>query len=240
MSSPDELKSTPRYDRMVAASRRIAWDLGHSYVAVEHLFLAVVQDPDAVPNQVLSRFVPPAQVGAAVRDHHLGRMGQPQKRPTVGLPQLLRSLIARQTLAQDVPGRHTTWLRSPPAPRRSVPHQESADTGGHQRSRRVRTNFRSQYLPAHDLGRPSSVEAARICRSTRRPAHGYQIAGQPGIMGGMPEVDPGAGRLRPARQAPGRLPTPCSRLRPRTQTLLGVLLGSLGFHLFGRLVAEVP
>jgi ATP-dependent Clp protease ATP-binding subunit ClpA len=68
MSSPDELKSTPHYDRIVAASRQIAWDLGHSYVGVEHLFLAVVQDPDAVPTQVLSRFVPPAQVGAAVRD----------------------------------------------------------------------------------------------------------------------------------------------------------------------------
>ena len=68
MSSPDELKSTPRYDRIVAASRQIAWDLGHSYVGVEHLFLAIVQDPNAVPTQVLSRFVPRAQVGAAVRD----------------------------------------------------------------------------------------------------------------------------------------------------------------------------
>ena len=55
MSSPDEFKSSPRYDRIVAASRQIAWDLGHSYVGVEHLFLAIVQDPDAVPTQVLSR-----------------------------------------------------------------------------------------------------------------------------------------------------------------------------------------
>jgi ATP-dependent Clp protease ATP-binding subunit ClpA len=68
MSAPDEFKSTPRYDRIVAASRQLAWDLGHNYVGVEHLFLAMVQDPDAVPAQVLSRFVPPAQVGAAVRD----------------------------------------------------------------------------------------------------------------------------------------------------------------------------
>jgi hypothetical protein len=68
MSSPDELKSTPRYDRIVAASRQIAWDLGHTYVGVEHLFLAIVQDPDAVPTHVLRRFVPPGQVGAAVRD----------------------------------------------------------------------------------------------------------------------------------------------------------------------------
>jgi hypothetical protein len=68
MSAPDEFKSTPRYDRIVAASRQLAWDLGRNYVGVEHLFLAMVQDPDAVPTQVLSRFVPPAQVGAAVRD----------------------------------------------------------------------------------------------------------------------------------------------------------------------------
>jgi ATP-dependent Clp protease ATP-binding subunit ClpA len=68
MSTPGELKSSPRYDRIVAASRQIAWDLGHSYVGVEHLFLAVVDDPDAVPTQVLSRSVDPAQVGAAVRD----------------------------------------------------------------------------------------------------------------------------------------------------------------------------
>lgn len=68
MSSPDELKSTPRYNRIVAASRQIAWDLGHTYVGVEHLFLAIVQDPDAVPTDVLSRFVPPEKVGAAVHD----------------------------------------------------------------------------------------------------------------------------------------------------------------------------
>jgi ATP-dependent Clp protease ATP-binding subunit ClpA len=68
MSAADELKSSPRYERIVAASRQIAWDLGHDYVGVEHLFLAVVQDPAAVPTQVLSRFAPPAEVGAAVRD----------------------------------------------------------------------------------------------------------------------------------------------------------------------------
>jgi hypothetical protein len=61
-----QVDASLRPDR--AASRQVAWDLGHSYVGVEHLFLATVQDPDAVPTQVLSRFVPPAQVGAAVRD----------------------------------------------------------------------------------------------------------------------------------------------------------------------------
>jgi ATP-dependent Clp protease ATP-binding subunit ClpA len=58
MSAADELKSSPRYERIVAASRQIAWDLGHDYVGVEHLFLAVVQDPAAVPTQVLSRSGP--------------------------------------------------------------------------------------------------------------------------------------------------------------------------------------
>jgi ATP-dependent Clp protease ATP-binding subunit ClpA len=67
MSSPDDLKSTPRYDRIVAASRRVAFELGHSYVGVEHLFLAIVQDQAAVPTQVLSRFVDPRAVGEAVR-----------------------------------------------------------------------------------------------------------------------------------------------------------------------------
>jgi hypothetical protein len=49
MSSPEELKSTPRYDRIVAASRQIAWNLGHSYVGVEHLFLAIVRTQTLCP-----------------------------------------------------------------------------------------------------------------------------------------------------------------------------------------------
>jgi ATP-dependent Clp protease ATP-binding subunit ClpA len=76
MSSPEELKSTPRYERIVAASREIAWDLGHNYVGVEHLFLAIVQDPDAVPTQVLSRFLLGAGWCCRPRPHHLGTLGQ--------------------------------------------------------------------------------------------------------------------------------------------------------------------
>lgn len=68
MSSAAELPATPRYERIVAASRHIAFDLGHNYVGVEHLFLATVQDEAAVPTQVLSRFVDPGQVGDAVRE----------------------------------------------------------------------------------------------------------------------------------------------------------------------------
>jgi hypothetical protein len=43
------------------------------------------------------------------------------------------------------------------------------DTGGHQRSRRVRRNRRPQHLPAHDLGRPSSVEAGSNPTSSAFP-----------------------------------------------------------------------
>jgi ATP-dependent Clp protease ATP-binding subunit ClpA len=67
MSSRDDLPSTPRYDRILAASRSVAFGLGHRYVGVEHLFLAMVQDRAAVPTQILSRFVDPQEVGEAVR-----------------------------------------------------------------------------------------------------------------------------------------------------------------------------
>ena len=68
MSTSGELKSSPRYDRIVATSRQIAWDLGHRYVRCRASVPCHRGDPDAVPTQVLSRFVDPAQVGAAVRD----------------------------------------------------------------------------------------------------------------------------------------------------------------------------
>ena len=43
---------TPRYNSILAASEQIAHAMGHSYVGVEHLFLAILRDPDAVPTQV--------------------------------------------------------------------------------------------------------------------------------------------------------------------------------------------
>ena len=66
------------------------------YVGVEHLFLAIVQDPDAVPTQVLSRFVPPAQVGAAVRELITSEGWGSNEATHRGL---LRSLGTRQVLA---------------------------------------------------------------------------------------------------------------------------------------------
>jgi hypothetical protein len=43
-----------------------------------------------------------------------------------------------------------------------VPHRESADLGGHKRSRWVRRSRRSQHLPAPDLGRPSTWTRLRV------------------------------------------------------------------------------
>src|ERR671912_2591742 len=51
-----------------------------------------------------------------------------------------------------------------------------------------------------------------------------------------------AGRLRSARQPPGRLPTPCRGADPNRgpRPLSGALLGSLAVCLFGRLGAATP
>jgi nicotine blue oxidoreductase len=45
---------TPRYSRVVAAAADIARGMHHPYVGVEHLFLAIIHDRDAVPTQALA------------------------------------------------------------------------------------------------------------------------------------------------------------------------------------------
>ena len=53
MTSPAPVP-TPRFRRVLGAASDIARSMGHSYVGAEHLFLAVLRDPDAVPTQVLA------------------------------------------------------------------------------------------------------------------------------------------------------------------------------------------
>jgi ATP-dependent Clp protease ATP-binding subunit ClpA len=45
---------TPRYTRVLDHAAAIAGDMGHGYLGVEHLFLAIVRDRMAVPTQVLA------------------------------------------------------------------------------------------------------------------------------------------------------------------------------------------
>ncbi|HLK73862.1 MAG TPA: Clp protease N-terminal domain-containing protein [Streptosporangiaceae bacterium] len=49
--------STPRYRRVVGGSTAVAQEMGHPYVGVEHLFLAIIRDRDAVPTQALAELV---------------------------------------------------------------------------------------------------------------------------------------------------------------------------------------
>jgi ATP-dependent Clp protease ATP-binding subunit ClpA len=59
---------TPRYQRVLRASVESARGMSHSYVGVEHLFLAIIRDRDAVPAQVLARLVDLDAVEAALLD----------------------------------------------------------------------------------------------------------------------------------------------------------------------------
>jgi hypothetical protein len=48
---------TPRYYRVCSDASDIARSLEHEYLGVEHQFLAILRDRDAVPTQVLGELV---------------------------------------------------------------------------------------------------------------------------------------------------------------------------------------
>jgi ATP-dependent Clp protease ATP-binding subunit ClpA len=58
---------TPRYTALLAAAADLARSMSHQYVGAEHLFLAIIRDPQAVPTQVLAAAIPPAEVEASLR-----------------------------------------------------------------------------------------------------------------------------------------------------------------------------
>jgi ATP-dependent Clp protease ATP-binding subunit ClpA len=68
MSEYETLTPTPRYRQVLDASAKLARELGHSYIGVEHLFLAIVRDRAAVPTQVLTRMTDLDRVEASVRE----------------------------------------------------------------------------------------------------------------------------------------------------------------------------
>jgi ATP-dependent Clp protease ATP-binding subunit ClpC len=53
---------TPRVQRILGAADEIARSTGHPYLGVEHLFLAILRDPDAVPTQALAEVTDVAAV----------------------------------------------------------------------------------------------------------------------------------------------------------------------------------
>jgi len=63
MTSPAPVP-TPRVHQILGAAGQIARSMGHSYLGVEHLFLAILRDPDAVPTQALAEV---ADTGEAER-----------------------------------------------------------------------------------------------------------------------------------------------------------------------------
>ena len=63
MTTPEPVP-TPRFHQVLGAASGIARSMGHSYVGVEHLFLAILRDPYAVPTQALAEV---ADAGAAER-----------------------------------------------------------------------------------------------------------------------------------------------------------------------------
>lgn len=65
MTSPGPVP-TPRFHQILGTASEIAWSMGHSYVCVEHLFLATLRDPAAVPTQALAEL---ADIGEA--EQHL-------------------------------------------------------------------------------------------------------------------------------------------------------------------------
>jgi ATP-dependent Clp protease ATP-binding subunit ClpA len=68
MDTGPALRPTPRYHRVVEAAAEIARDLGHEYIGTEHLFLAILADPHAVPTQAVAELIEPTAVVARVRD----------------------------------------------------------------------------------------------------------------------------------------------------------------------------
>jgi ClpA/ClpB-like protein len=62
------LTMTPRCTAILSAAAEFARAMRHAHVGVEHLFLAMAHDPDAVPTQVLAEFVSVDDVASRLRE----------------------------------------------------------------------------------------------------------------------------------------------------------------------------
>ena len=118
---------TPRYSQILGASVEIARTMQHSYVGVEHLFLAIIQDRDAVPTQSLAQQIDLAEVEA----HLLEIMDSPgyntPSRRAYGGPDLNPVLLTNPI---GWPGQHRLHLR-----RSALARRVHAGLARHTRSR---------------------------------------------------------------------------------------------------------
>jgi ATP-dependent Clp protease ATP-binding subunit ClpA len=77
---------TPRYLSIVGSSFDVARAMGHSYVGVEHLFLAMIRDRHAIPTQVLAGMMDLNAVESALLDL-MNSDGYRTSTPNVGYPE---------------------------------------------------------------------------------------------------------------------------------------------------------
>jgi hypothetical protein len=57
---------TPRYRDTIASATQIALQMGNSHVGVEHLFIAIIRDPDSIPTSQLAKFVSVSDVESRI------------------------------------------------------------------------------------------------------------------------------------------------------------------------------
>lgn len=66
--APEPRPFTPRLQELLAKAAEMQKERGKDFVGVEHLMIAILEDPRALPTQVLATFVEPLRVRDAVRD----------------------------------------------------------------------------------------------------------------------------------------------------------------------------
>lgn len=62
-----DYKMTPRLQNVIHAASTMLADANQGTIGVEHVMMAILDDPRAIPTQVLAEFVEPARVQRALR-----------------------------------------------------------------------------------------------------------------------------------------------------------------------------
>lgn len=67
MSTDNELIQTPRYEAILNSATNISRAMSHDHIGVEHVFLAIIRDCNALPTQVLTDFADITQLDSRLR-----------------------------------------------------------------------------------------------------------------------------------------------------------------------------